>query len=834
MGQPNELSGLQLARACSERVLHRVELSSIKLKNNGAVVYCALERKEKRDMKKLASIAILIVLLSSIVLVAMPTKVASAPIDLSTLKGGYTPNLEKLVTAAIKRGELPANPTNDQMTSYLQAYLAQKMVKSMEEHVDPLMADRVAKRDNGQDIGVDPNIDPFGTDKMLVLLVEFEDSPANPLMDPLHNKIPAPGPRDTTTYWISDFNTAHYQSMLFDATPGSLSMHNYYLEQSYGLFTVTGTVYGWVKLPHPESYYGADNPAGGTDNLNGDVSRIVKDAIDAANVQIPSIPWASFTANGVSGFLQHFAIVHAGEDQAAGGGLQGDNAIWSHSSSYYLGPYEAAPGVYALDYTIMPENGNLGVFCHEFGHDIGLPDSYDTIYSGDSSPAFWDLMAMGSWLGTATTLDTMPSHISIWGKQALGWLNYGAGGNAKRYNIADPALQSGIDVEMKQVETSGGIKAIRVDLPLQVIEAPHSGSGQWYSGTGVNMADEKLTRTVDLTGKTSATLDFWTWYNLEPYWDYGFVQVSTNGGTTWTSLSDNEGRTTSDHEVDADPSIVANLPGFTGPSNGWIHETFNLPTGNQIKIRFRYMTDPYTTLLGWYLDDISVVADGSTMFFDNVETLDPGWTYDGWTRTGPNAVSQYYMMEWRNFVGFDKSLQYCYHFASTADYADGYAQRFSYNPGLLLWYRNTAYSENWVGVHPGRGYLLVVDSHPAPIKTPVGGYTFATRYQVQDATFSLQRTISNTLSYTIAAKGISGTQTYPSLHGQPIFDDSKNYNNPSKEPRWVQSANYPYNLFKYGFPSDDGTIVPTFGLRTTVTSQATDNAWGNIRLLMQK
>jgi len=772
-------------------------------------------------MKKLASIVIAFVLLTSIMLVAMPVKEVHAPTAQTDLHGVYTPDIDLLIASAIRRGLLPAEPTDEQVTNYLQAYFAQKMIKPYEDP-NPKMAERIAARESGQDIGVDPNIDPVGTAKMLVLLVEFDwQEPDSPFFGPHYNSIEAPTPPDNTRYWLPDFNTAHYQSMLFDALPGVWSMHNYYLEQSYGLFTVDGTVFGWVHIPHSEWWYGADDPAGGTDNKNGPVWRIVIDAIAAAKVQYPGIPWADFDVAPHDGFVDHFAIVHAGEDQSAGGGIQGDSAIWAHSSS--APATEVAPGIFVSAYTIMPEDGGIGVFCHEFGHDIGLPDTYDTIYSGESNPAFWDLMSSGSWLGDDKAIGTRPPHISIWGKMALGWLNTVT--NYKVYSLSD--LANGKDVLMNQVETTGGIKAVRVNLPPQTVymNTPYSGSYEWWSGTGVNQADYKLTRTVDLTPYSTATLTFWTQYEIETGWDFGFVQVSTDGGMTWLTLSDVEGRVTYDHDASAMAEIVANLPGFTGSSNGWVHETFNLPTGGPIKLRFRYMTDWGTTYMGWFLDEIKIVADGTTVFYDGAETLDPGWTAEGWTRTtGTKTAGHYYIMEWRNFVGFDESLQYAYNWVN---YAAGYAERFAYNPGLLLWYRNFAYTDNWVGVHPGRGFLLVVDSHPEPIKTPIGGYTFRTRIQAMDATFSLQRTISNILTF-------GKSKTYPSLHGKPMFDDSHSYYNPAVKPTWVQSSYYPYNIFRWPFLADAGTIIPTYGLRITVTSQDTSNTWANINLLMQK
>ena len=57
-------------------------------------------------------------------------------------------------------------------------------------------------------------------------------------------------------------------------------------------------------------------------------------------------------------------------------------------------------GIWAYNYTINPEDGDVGVFCHEFGHDLGLPDEYDySSATGDATRGFWTIMAGGSWLG---------------------------------------------------------------------------------------------------------------------------------------------------------------------------------------------------------------------------------------------------------------------------------------------------------------------------------------------------------------------------------------------------------------------------------------------------
>ncbi len=136
------------------------------------------------------------------------------------------------------------------------------------------------------------------------------------------------------------------------------------------------------------------------------------------------------------GYIDHFQIVHAGGDQAAGDPIYGTDAIWSHRwyaffnliggagpSFNKLGGLEfggggaspvqgggSAPtlpagqntGVWVGDYTIQPENGGLGVFAHEYGHDLGLPDLYDTSGNtggAENSTGFWTLMSSGANIG---------------------------------------------------------------------------------------------------------------------------------------------------------------------------------------------------------------------------------------------------------------------------------------------------------------------------------------------------------------------------------------------------------------------------------------------------
>jgi hypothetical protein len=105
------------------------------------------------------------------------------------------------------------------------------------------------------------------------------------------------------------------------------------------------------------------------------------------------------------------------------------------------------------------------------------------------------------------------------------------------------------------------------------------------------------------------TLTLVTKYMIDPYYDYGFVQVSTDGGKTWKSL---QNWYTSDyHDPEARPQIVNNLPGLTAFSwywPDWTTMTFDLSvySGQNVMIGFRYVTDWWYTYDGWYINEADV------------------------------------------------------------------------------------------------------------------------------------------------------------------------------------------------------------------------------------
>jgi hypothetical protein len=131
--------------------------------------------------------------------------------------------------------------------------------------------------------------------------------------------------------------------------------------------------------------------------------------------------------------------------------------------------------------------------------------------------------------------------------------------------------------------------------------------GVWYSGAA-NMLNTLIYADA-YVDPTNPTLELVTRYDTESLYDYAFVQVSTDGGNTWVSLSN--AYTTSNHASDLIAPILANLPGLNGRSPGWpnvLTMTFDLTaySGQTVRIGFRYMTDPGTLGNGWYINSAKV------------------------------------------------------------------------------------------------------------------------------------------------------------------------------------------------------------------------------------
>lgn len=127
--------------------------------------------------------------------------------------------------------------------------------------------------------------------------------------------------------------------------------------------------------------------------------------------------------------------------------------------------------------------------------------------------------------------------------------------------------------------------------------------------------DLQMTKAIDLREVTSANLSFWTWYLMETDYDYGYVTVSTDGGDTWINLP---GTLTTNY----DPYSLNLGNGITGVGNYWIQESMNLTQfiGHKILLGFRFKSSLVNDYEGWYIDDIKIMSNTTTILFDDAET----------------------------------------------------------------------------------------------------------------------------------------------------------------------------------------------------------------------
>ena len=240
--------------------------------------------------------------------------------------------------------------------------------------------------------------------------------------------------------------------------------------------------------------------------------------------------------------MDPFQIVHAGGDQADADPIYGEDAIWSHrwyahypdigvtgpSANQAGGTQIGTTGIWVGDSTINPENGGLSTIAHEYGHDLGLPDLYDT-FTGDDNPVeWWSLMAQ--------------SRVSAPGDEAIGT-------RAQDLGAWEDDSWTGSTIEFSR----------RAGRPLYLVRPsptptsprpwrwcyrtiestrccprPAEGTQEWWSGAGHDYVASMSRSDVALPAG-AATLNVQLAYNIEEDYDYAFLEVESPAGT-WTVL----------------------------------------------------------------------------------------------------------------------------------------------------------------------------------------------------------------------------------------------------------------------------------------------------------
>ncbi len=648
---------------------------------------------------------------------------------------------------------------------------------------------------------------------------------------PLHNAIETPralNDASANMMWAPDFNAAHYNRMIFGdgmnytfkRQDGSVvtvdmmgkSVRSYYSDMSSGQYKIEGQILGWLKLPHSAMWYGADQcpgrrsaPSAAMSSISphgaipgaGNVRSLIVDALDAAKAANPGFDWSQFDTNR-DGFVDRLWIIHAGlgeEDSRTvlGRHAPGEGQIWSHSST--LSPaVDLGGGIKAGPYIIMPENAGINVLAHEFAHNLGAIDLY-AYGTGEPSAGLWTLMS-DSWTGDplgSVPQAFDPMHLDEWG-----WLEPRLISDPSKEYLVMLGQASGFN------GAPGSHRAAKIQLEDGSDDLPVRPQGGWYWWGGRSLSGDSimtLANPVAIPLGGSPALNFDLSYSTEKWYDFLWVQAKTKDAKTWTTLTNSH--TTCSHYSDWEGGLRGfptdlcsnKIGGFTGTGSsypGYTNEAFDLSAfaGQEILVRFWYMTDYSVSGPGVFIDNVRISASVPTLFSDDAEASGSAWTYSGDMRrsNGTYPYQHSYYLQWRNTTstgGFDSTL-------GKAGYRYG-----PVDGGMVVWYNNLKYEDNEAQNHltepPSFGpkaRMLVVDSHPSPYRDPdtlAKGYVneaanLRSRVQMRDAAFNVlsgapftARPVYDPLTVGEAGTWVANQVTFPGRDPVARFSDSQGY-----------------------------------------------------------
>jgi M6 family metalloprotease-like protein len=272
-----------------------------------------------------------------------------------------------------------------------------------------LNSDKFKKAMKAKNLLIDPSLTIFrtfpssGNTKLLMVLVNFSDKQFT------HNQ----------QAFSNMMNQPKYSNI------GSFK--EYYTEVSGGKLNVTTDVVNWVTVSNTHKYYGEN-----IFSVDAARTELVMEVIQLID---PIINFADYD-NDKDGVMDGLCIVHQGQGEEYVG--SDPNNLWSSIGDLrklYNPPYRELKydGVTLGPFSLQPEIegytgrtgiSTVGVFCHEFGHWLGLPDFYDTDLGGSGGQYYgtdgWDLMNSGTWNATYRAGDA-PAHHNPYSKNKLGW-----------------------------------------------------------------------------------------------------------------------------------------------------------------------------------------------------------------------------------------------------------------------------------------------------------------------------------------------------------------------------------------------------------------------------
>jgi M6 family metalloprotease-like protein len=253
-------------------------------------------------------------------------------------------------------------------------------------------------------------------------------------------------------------------------------------------------VYGWVTLPRSEFSY--SEGVGGIGQYPNNGQGLAEEAVAAAVAQ--GLDLDLYDGDG-DGEVDALLVIHSGQGYEWAGEPVGSpspspdpDAIHSHKWVVVQNDFGFVTQV--EDYFTCPELQlvrpmiapgwadsvqTVGVYCHEFGHVLGLPDFYDTqLFT--NHVGVWDIMDFGTWNRvrsdpSLSAPGALPSHFSAWSKLFLGW------------TVAAPVAPAVGEVEHQTVTlesaSTGGFPVQFLANPFDVDwGAGAAGAGEYFLG----------------------------------------------------------------------------------------------------------------------------------------------------------------------------------------------------------------------------------------------------------------------------------------------------------------------------------------------------------------
>src|SRR4051812_48232506 len=481
---------------------------------------------------------------------------------------------------------------------------------------------------------------------------------------------------------------------------------------------------GWYQLPGDTNYYGADRlttaaaiALGGAwiDNACGPIGKAV---YDAAHIADPEIDYSDYDTDK-DGVVDFFMMVFAGIGGNGASQRSGYDNIWPHSSSlefYYTDTATGLTGYISNDqlrdhyerpmyytdatrhtmtttvtaypvfvrvgpYNVNPEAAvdHASVISHEYGHSLGLPDFYS---QSQARPTYgdWNLMATDK-----------SQNMDVFSKQELGWLiprvlkpgetvaNVSDSKlNTHRidwvqpdgspYTLSGPSVNNG-EGYVARLPGRRIIDAAKVVRGASPTHVWHSGQGDDFGclPSGGHNLDIQLPELASIAAGTPVALSFKSLWDIEWDWDFAFVTVTKDGGSSYTALPSLNGYTSRASE--SNPNDVACYKqyenGLTGSSASYaagtqatdrvtgvygdgefIADRYDLTAYagvSNVVLRLSYFTDAAVARPGWFIDDLKLTAGAQTVYSTDFEDANDLRIYNGGCRdtiaTGPSCTA---------------------------------------------------------------------------------------------------------------------------------------------------------------------------------------------------